>query len=74
MDALLKRLSAALLCGFGAFVLALPVACCGFVIYNEHVTGDVQSNGPAAILGAMGLAAVLALLVVVLVMVKTRQR
>jgi hypothetical protein len=55
-------------------LLALPVACCGFVAFNAHVTGDVESNGPQAILGAMGVAAVLALLMVVLVMVKSRPR
>lgn len=74
MDALMKRLSGALLSGFGTFVLALPVACCGFVVYNEHVTGDVQSSGPEAILGAMAVAAVMACSVVAVVLVKTRQR
>jgi hypothetical protein len=55
-------------------VIALPVACCGLVAYNGHVTGDVESNGPQAILGAMGVAAVLGLMVVLLVMVKSRRQ
>jgi hypothetical protein len=74
METLLKRMSAALLLGFGVFVISLPVACCGFVVYNQHLTGDVESNGPQAILSAMGVAAVLAVLVSVLVMVKSRRR
>jgi hypothetical protein len=74
MERLLTRISAALLCGFGVFVIALPVACCGLVAYNGHVTGDVESNGPQAILGAMGVAAVLGLMVVLLVMVKSRRQ
>jgi hypothetical protein len=72
MDALLKRIAVALLCGFAVFVIALPVACCGFVVYNEHVMGDVQSNGPHTILSAMVVAALLALFGIGLVMVKTR--
>jgi hypothetical protein len=73
METLLRRISAALLLGFGVFVIALPVACCGFVAYNAHVMGDVETNGPQAILSAMGVAAVLALVTAVLVMVKTRR-
>lgn len=58
-----KRFALASLLGFFVFVFALPVSCCGFVIYNEHVYGDVQSGGPAAILKAMAVSASLALLV-----------
>jgi hypothetical protein len=74
METLLKRISAALLLGFGVFVISLPVACSGFVVYNEHLTGDVESNGPQAILSGMVLAAVLAMVAGVLVMVKSRRR
>ena len=74
METLLRRISLAFLCGFGVFIFSLPVACCEFLVYSEHLTGDVQSNGPQAILSAMGMAAVLALMMVVLVMVKTRRR
>ncbi len=55
-----KRFSLAALIGFIVFVFALPVSCCGFVLYNEHLYGDVQSGGPEAVLKAMGLSAVLA--------------
>ncbi len=74
MESLLRRISGALLLGFGVFVIALPVACCGLVACNAHVTGDVETKGPQAILGAMGMAAVLGLMTVVLVMVRTRRR
>ena len=69
-----KRLAFAALLGFGTFVFALPVSCCGFVIYNEHLYGDVQSGGPEAILKAMGTAAVLAMVVSGLVWRRTRPR
>ncbi len=69
-----KRFALAALLGFVVFVFALPVSCCGFVIYNEHLYGDVQSGGPAAILKAMGLSTVLALLVGALVWRKSRPR
>ncbi len=62
-----KRFALAALLSFFVFVFALPVSCCGFVLYNEHLYGDVQSGGPAAILKAMGLSAVLALAIGVLV-------
>ena len=58
-----KRLALAGLVGFFVFLLALPISCCGFVLLNEHRYGDVESGGPVAILGAMGISAVLALLV-----------
>ena len=69
-----KRFSLAALVGFFVFVFALPVSCCGFVLYNEHLYGDVQSGGPQAILSAMGLSAVAALLVGWLVWRRTRER
>ena len=56
-----KRLALSALLGFAVFFFAVPVSCCGFVIYNEHLYGDVQSGGPAAILKALGLSLGLAL-------------
>ena len=69
-----KRFSLAALIGFLVFVFALPVSCCGFVFYNEHLYGDVESGGPQAILKAMGLSAALAFLVALLVWRKSRAR
>lgn len=69
-----KRFAIAALIGFLVFVFALPVSCCGFVFYNEHLYGDAQSGGPAAILKAMGFSAVLALVVAGLVWRKSRLR
>ena len=69
-----KRFSLAALTGFLLFVLALPVSCCGFVIYNEHLYGEVQSRGPEAILKASGLSAVLGFLVAAIVWRKSRAR
>lgn len=66
-----KRFALAALVGFAAFFFALPVSCCGFVLYNEHLFGDVQSGGPEAILKALGTAAVLAVLAGVLVWRRT---
>ena len=74
MDEWTKRFAIAGLLGFFVFVFALPVSCCGFVIYNEHLYGDVQSGGPAAILKAMALSAILAVAVGVLVWRKSRPR
>ena len=69
-----KRFALAALLGFLAFVFALPVSCCGFVIYNEHLYGDVQSGGPEAILKAFGVSAAMALLVASLVWRRSRPR
>jgi hypothetical protein len=69
-----KRLAAALLSGFVAFVFGLPVACGGLMIYSEHVYGDVDARGPEAILGGMAMAGILAVLVIVLAMWLTRPR
>lgn len=69
-----KRFALAGLLGFFVFVVALPVSCCGFVLYNEHLYGDVQSGGPAAIFKAMALSAVLAVLVGILLWRKSRPR
>ena len=69
-----KRFALAALLGFVGFVFALPVSCCGFVLYNEHLYGDVQSGGPQAILSAMGLSAVIALALAAVVWRKTRPR
>ena len=67
-----KRFAIAALLGFFVFVLALPVSCCGFVLYNEHLYGDVESGGPQALLSAMGLSAILAVLVGYVIMRKSR--
>ena len=69
-----KRFAIAALVGFFVFVFALPVSCCGFVLYNEHLYGDVESGGPQAILSAMALSAVLALLVGFVIMRRLRGR
>ena len=69
-----KRMPLAALLGFGVFVFALPVSCCGYVIYNEHLYGDVQSGGPEAILKAMGTAAILATIVAMVVWRRTGRR
>ena len=74
MDDRTQRFAIAGLLGFFVFVFALPVCCCGFVIYNEHLYGDVAADGPAAILKAMALSAVFALLMGVLVWRKSRPR
>jgi hypothetical protein len=74
MEVHLRRLSVALLCGFGTFVVTLPVACGGLMIYGEHLNGDVQSGGPQALLGGMAVSGVLALLVAALVWVKSAPR
>jgi hypothetical protein len=74
MNSWLNRMAGALLAGFGTFLVVLPVACSGLVIANEHVSGDVEANGPGAILGAMGIAGIAAALMVLFVMVKSRRR
>jgi hypothetical protein len=74
METHLRRLALALLCGFGTFVLTLPVACGGLLLYGDHLNGDVQSGGPQALLGGMAVGGVLALLVACLVWVKSASR
>ncbi len=69
-----KRLALAALLGFGVFFFALPVSCCGFVVYNEHLYGDVESGGPQAVLSAMGLSAIIAFAVAAAMWRKTRPR
>ncbi len=69
-----KRLALAVLLGFLTFFFALPVSCCGFVLYNEHLYGDVQSGGPQAILSAMGLSALLAFIVAAVVWRRSRPK
>ena len=68
------RFAASTTAGLIVFFLATPVSCCGFVLLNEHRTGDVEGGGPAAILAAMGLAIVLACLGGALVWRKTGPR
>ena len=58
-----KRFALAAFVGFLVFFFALPVSCCGFVLLNEHRYGDVESGGPAAILSAMTVSALLAAVV-----------
>lgn len=69
-----KRFALSALVGFFVFVFALPVSCTGFVLYNEHLYGDVDHNGPASILSAAAVSAVLALLIGYLLWRKTRPR
>ena len=67
-----KRFALAALVGFFAGLFALPVACGGFVLVNEHRYGDVQSGGPEAVLSGMGVAFVIGLAVFWLMWRKTR--
>lgn len=69
-----KRLAFAALLGFVTFFFALPVSCCGLVLYNEHLHGDVQAGGPGAILKAMSVSAALACIVMVLVWRRSGRR
>ena len=69
-----NRFALAALVGFFAGLFALPVACGGFVLVNEHRYGDVQSGGPGAMLGGMAMSAVVAIGVMLLVLRKTRPR
>ena len=55
-----KRFALASLVAFLAGLVAVPVSCGGFVLYNEHLYGDVQSGGPEAVLKAFGVAAMVA--------------
>ena len=67
-----KRFALAAFVGFVVFFFALPVSCCGFVLLNEHRYGDVESGGPAAILSAMGVSALLAIAVALAVWWRSR--
>lgn len=69
-----KRFALSALVSFFVFVFALPVSCCGFVLYNEHLYGDVERGGPEAILKAFGVAALLAISVGVLLWRRSRPR
>ena len=74
MEGWANRFALAALVGFFAGLVTLPVACGGFVLVNEHRYGDVESGGPEAVLGGMGVAFLVGLGVMVLVMRKTRPR
>ena len=74
MNGWANRFALAALVGFFAGLFALPVACGGFVLANEHRYGDAQGGGPAAVLGGMGVALLVGLGVMVLVLRKTRPR
>ena len=73
MEEWTNRFALAALVGFFAGLFALPVACGGFVLVNEHRYGDVQSGGPA-VLGGMGVAAIVGIGVMILVLRKARSR
>ncbi len=73
MDDLWRRVAAALLAGFASFVVMLPVACGGLMLYSEHVYGDVDARGPASMLGGLVIAGVMGVLVAGMVLVKTRR-
>lgn len=68
------RFAASTLAGLVVFFFATPISCCGFVLLNEHRTGDVGSGGPAAIISAMGLGALFAVLGGVLAWRSMRER
>jgi len=72
MEAHLRRLAGALLCGFGTFFVTLPVACGALMLYGEHLNGDVEKGGPQALLGGIALGGVVAALVAGLVWWKSR--
>ncbi len=74
MEGWANRFALAALVGFFAGLFALPVACGGFVLVNEHRFGDVQSGGPGAVLGGMGVGLLVGICVMVLVLRKTRPR
>jgi hypothetical protein len=74
MESYLRRFALALLCGFLAFVVTLPVGCGTLLLYSEHLNGDAQAGGPQALLGGLAVGAVSAALVVALVWVKTAPR
>ena len=69
-----KRFAFAALLAFFAGLFALPVSCCGFVLYHEHLYGDVEQGGPTAVLSAMGVAFVAALVIFAVVWRKSRPR
>lgn len=69
-----KRFAVSALAGFLIFVFAVPLSCSGFVLLNEHRYGDVDQGGPAAILSALGLSALLALGIGFVIWRKTRPR
>ena len=68
------RFALAALVGFFAGLIALPVACGGFMMVNEHRFGDVQSGGPFAVLGGMAVGALVGLGTMLLIWSKTRPR
>lgn len=67
-----KRFTISALLAFLAFFFALPVGCMGMVLAGEHRYGDVQSDGPTAVLGGAAMAFVLASALFAVVWRKTR--
>lgn len=68
------RFAVAALVGFFAGLIAMPVACGGFMMANEHRFGDVQSGGPYAVLGGMAVGAAVGIATMLLIWSKTRPR
>lgn len=68
------RFALATLVGFFAGLVALPVACSGFNLLNEHRYGDVQYGGPGAVLGGMAAGLVIGIGTALLLWSKTRPR
>jgi hypothetical protein len=69
-----KRFALAALIGFFSALLAVPVACGGLLLVNQHRFGDVQAGGPAAVLGGMGCGVVVGIAVALVVWLKSRPR
>jgi hypothetical protein len=68
------RFALAALIGFFAGLLTLPVACGGFVFANQQRFGDVQSNGPGAVLGGMAVGAIVGIGTTLLIWSKSKPR
>lgn len=69
-----RNLAIGILVGFATFVVALPVSCMGYLLLFEHAGATSDSAGPAAILNAMGAAALLGLAAATAVTLLRRRR